>query len=68
LNTASANSDYDKDGYSDKQEYLNSLANKADPDGAAYDLKAKNSPGGTGYITPAKGSAFPSIYKLLLKR
>jgi hypothetical protein len=68
LTTANAASDSDKDGYSDKQEYLNSLAGYNDPNGTGYDPTTKNVPGGTGYQTPAKGSALPSIYKLLLKR
>ena len=41
LTTATATSDFDKDGYIDKQEYLN---------GESYDPKIINVPGGPGYI------------------
>ncbi len=52
LITASAGSDYDHDGYSDRQEYLNSLVGN-DPAGNLYDPTQKNAPGGTGYHEPA---------------
>jgi hypothetical protein len=41
LTTATATSDFDKDGYTDKQEYLN---------GGSYDPKVINPPGGPGYV------------------
>ncbi len=41
LTTATATSDFDKDGYTDKQEYLN---------GGIYDPKIYNLPGGPGFI------------------
>ena len=66
LTTANATSDADKDGYSDKQEYLNLLANETDPVGTVYDPTAKNIPGGTGYVAPIP-VVLPAIYKLLLK-
>lgn len=49
-NTTTANdkTDYDRDGYTDLQEYLNQATN--DPAGGAYDPKLANAPGGTGYI------------------
>ena len=62
LTTATSNSDYDEDGYSDLQEYLNSLAGK-DPAGAEYDPTVKNAPGGTGY---SGGKALQAVYELLL--
>ncbi|MCW5198756.1 hypothetical protein VU06_03295, partial [Desulfobulbus sp. F3] len=65
LTTASASSDYDKDGYSDLQEYLNALAGQNDPAGAPCNPKEKNAPGGTGYRNPM---AWLPAVKLLLKR
>ena len=49
-NTTTANdkTDYDRDGYTDLQEYLNQAT--TDPAGGAYDPKLANAPGGTGYI------------------
>jgi hypothetical protein len=41
LTTATATSDFDKDGYTDKQEYIN---------GGSYNPKVVNPPGGTGYV------------------
>jgi hypothetical protein len=49
LTTANATSDYDKDGYTDLQEYLNQQNSETDPLGAAYNPKIRNAPGGTGY-------------------
>jgi hypothetical protein len=62
LTTADAKSDYDKDGYSDLQEYLNSLVGK-DPAGAEYNPTVKNAPGGTGY---SGKSHLRAVYNLLL--
>ncbi len=53
LTTASASTDWDNDGYTDLQEYLNQLAGETDPAGNSYDPKGKNAPGGTGYRKPA---------------
>jgi hypothetical protein len=63
LVTANAQSDFDKDGYKDIQEYLNDLANETDPLGAIYDPLTENAPGGTGYRNPA--SILPVIFMLL---
>ena len=49
LTTANATSDYDRDGYSDLQEFLNWQSGLTDPLGAAYDPKTANAPGGEGY-------------------
>jgi ELWxxDGT repeat protein len=65
LTTADAKSDFDKDGYSDLQEYLNALAGETDPAGAPYNPKEKNAPGGTGYQNPR---AWLPAVKLLLKQ
>ena len=46
--TATDKTDYDRDGYTDLQEYLNQAT--TDPAGGAYDPKLANAPGGTGYI------------------
>ena len=50
LSTANDKSDYDRDGYTDLQEFLNQSENKTDPTGGAYDPKLANAPGGTGYV------------------
>jgi hypothetical protein len=58
--------DYDNDGYSDYQEYLN--RNITDPEGAAFDPTAINAAGGEGYIAPpANGGAkiSPILFLLL---
>ncbi len=49
LTTANRTSDYDRDGYSDLQEYQNNLRRHVDPDGTAFDLTGANKPGGEGY-------------------
>lgn len=48
--TANGASDYDWDGYTDLQEFLNQTVNATDPAGGAYDPKLANAPGGTGYV------------------
>ncbi len=50
LTTASNMTDFDKDGYSDLQEYLNASAGETDPEGNVYNLVVRNSPEGTGFI------------------
>ena len=50
LTTADGTTDYDRDGYSDLQEYLNGLGGETDPHGGEYDPKTANAPGGTGYV------------------
>lgn len=47
--TANDKSDWDRDGYTDLQEYLNQANNETDPVGGVYDPKMMNAPGGTGY-------------------
>lgn len=49
LDVANAFTDWDRDGYSDVQEYLNQLAGETDPKGNVYNPKEKNAAGGTGY-------------------
>jgi len=51
-NTTAANryTDWDRDGYTDLQEYLNQLNSEKDPAGGEYDPKTVNAPGGTGYV------------------
>uniref|UniRef100_UPI0040562F54 hypothetical protein n=1 Tax=Candidatus Electronema sp. TaxID=2698783 RepID=UPI0040562F54 len=67
LTAAGAGTDYDKDGYSDKQEYLNELAGEIDPDGTAYDPNEKNAPNGTGWKnSAAAGASLQAVYQLLL--
>ncbi len=53
LTTANSVSDFDHDGYSDKQEYLNDKAGLRDPSGKIYDPKIVNAPGGLGYFPRA---------------
>jgi hypothetical protein len=60
-----ATDDYDGDGYSDYQEYLNSVNGETDPDGASYDPAMKNASGGTGYIAPR--ISLPAVNLLLLQ-
>ena len=55
LTLAGAASDYDKDGYTDLQEYLNETAGETDPAGNAYDPLVKNAPGGTGFNPVSNG-------------
>jgi hypothetical protein len=61
LTTADATTDYDNDGYSDLQEYLNSSAAETDPQGNPYDPKTVNAPGGTGYVPISSSSSFWTI-------
>ena len=56
--TANHISDYDKDGYTDLQEYLNGIVFETDPVGGEYDPKVINAPGGTGYNAHSSSSAF----------
>lgn len=68
LTTADKTSDYDGDGYTDLQEYLNSAAGENDPHGIPYNPREKNAPGGTGYIPGNSNNSFwtimlPSILK-----
>lgn len=56
--TATAISDYDQDGYTDLQEYLNYIAGETDPLGAEYNPKEVNAPGGTGYNPNSSSSNF----------
>jgi hypothetical protein len=49
LTTADAFSDYDRDGYTDLQEYLNNLSGQVDPAGEKYDPTVANAPHGTGF-------------------
>jgi hypothetical protein len=65
LNVFSKNGDYDKDGYSDYQEYLN--RHTLDPGEVAFNPTVKNAAGGTGYIAPSNGGAtIPATLFLLL--
>ncbi len=62
LTVANATSDYDKDGYSDLQEYTN--RGETDLNGVSYNPTVKNVAGGTGYIKPSNGPP-PGINLLL---
>ena len=61
-----ATGDYDNDGYSDYQEYLN--RNELDPSGNPYDPTIANAAGGTGYSEPNidTPAVIPAIKLLLL--
>ena len=63
LTVFTASGDYDNDGYSDYQEYLN--RNEIDLEGNSYDPQVKNAPSGTGYIRNVR--FLPGIYLLLTK-
>ncbi len=66
LQTANATTDYDSDGYSDLQEYLN--RDILDNQGNSYDPKVKNASGGPGYIPSLlfNRGFLPAILMLLL--
>ncbi len=49
LTTASSVSDYDRDGYTDRQEYLNQEADVFDPEGNICNPLQHNAPGGQSY-------------------
>ncbi len=63
LTVFSASGDYDNDGYTDLQEFLN--RNELDPQGAVYDPLAANAPYGTGYINSA--TFLPAVLQILLQ-
>ncbi|MEA3358467.1 MAG: cohesin domain-containing protein [Thermodesulfobacteriota bacterium] len=63
LTIANQFSDFDKDRYTDIQEFLNQQNNELDPDGNPYNPKQINAPSGTGYIETTDIS---SILLLLL--
>jgi len=66
LTTTTKTSDYDKDGYSDLQEYLNQLLGENDPNGSSYNPKVFNTPGGIGYIEKSNMFYLPSTITYLL--
>jgi len=72
LTTADSHSDYDRDGYSDVQEYLNNRNHHLDPKGVSFDLTAANAPGGEGYVqngdSTLSSSRIEAVLRLLLKR
>jgi hypothetical protein len=72
LTTANSTSDYDRDGYTDLQEYLNNKNRSADPDGLSFDLSAANAAGGEGYEVVEKegiiNRALGIILNFLLSR
>lgn len=67
LNVFTATGDYDHDGYSDLQEYLN--RGELDPDDQTYDPVVINAPGGPGYVPPTNpvNPINPAINLLLLR-
>lgn len=65
LTTAGATSDFDRDGYTDLQEYQNFMNGELDPEGNPFGPTDKNISGGTGYVAPAS-AILPVIYMLLL--
>ncbi len=65
IGAASATSDTDHDGYSDKQEYLNQSNGILDSNGAIFDPNVKNAPNGVGY---AAKNFMPAIYMLMLNK
>lgn len=60
--TAHATSDYDRDGYTDLQEFRNAQNGEKDTAGTPYDPKKNNAPGGTGHVS----RILPPILQLLL--
>jgi hypothetical protein len=65
LDVFSYNGDFDHDGYTDYQEYLNDLNGERDPLGNSYIPTEKNAAGGAGYV-PRGFNALPAINLLLL--
>ncbi len=63
LTTASALTDYDQDGYSDLQEYLNQLSGMLDSNGTQFNPTVANASGGVGYVEPHPDS---NILKMLI--
>lgn len=61
LTTADQTSDFEGDGYTDLQEYLNYLAGETDPQLMPYNPKVKNAPGGTGYVSVKSNNSFWNI-------
>lgn len=64
LNYYTATGDYDGDGYSDYQEYLNDQNDETDPVGTLFDPSEENASGGIGYI--AIRFTLPAVNMLLL--
>ena len=64
LTTLGTNLDYDGDGYSDLQEYLNSM-NTLDSDSNIYDPTETNASGGPGWQGNGKKMAMPWLFLLL---
>ncbi|WP_136808907.1 hypothetical protein [Desulfosediminicola flagellatus] len=64
LDVFSENGDYDEDGYSDYQEYLN--RDSQDPEGNAFDPTVVNAPGGDGYGMQSDGSAIVPALLIML--
>ncbi|WP_028580458.1 cohesin domain-containing protein [Desulfogranum japonicum] len=56
--TADALTDFDGDHYTDLQEFLNSVANLTDPNGADFVPNVANAAGGVGYNNPNTSKAF----------
>ncbi len=66
LTTASRSSDFDGDGYTDLQEYLNGLRAETDPQGNVYDPLVFNAPGGTGYNSGAPSNILLLVLPAIL--
>jgi hypothetical protein len=65
LGVFSKDGDYDEDGYSDYQEYLN--RDLRDPEDGLYDPVEVNTQGGVGYVSPSNGiNVLPAILQLML--
>ncbi|MCI5164009.1 MAG: hypothetical protein D3917_18735 [Candidatus Electrothrix sp. AX5] len=68
LVSANTLSDWDQDGYTDLQEYLNQLIGETDSEGWPYDPKSINTPGGTGYHKPGNGNVWLLFLPAILGR
>jgi hypothetical protein len=64
LNIFTATGDYDKDGYSDYQEYHNWHDGVDDPNGTEFDPIVVNAPGGVGWVAPSTLGVLPALYLL----
>ena len=55
-NSNDQTSDFDKDGYTDWQEFLNAVAGVTDPQGNAFNPQVQNAPDGVGYLSHSNNS------------
>ncbi len=67
LDTADSTSDFDGDGYTDLQEYLNQLAGAVDDKGNKFNPTVKNAPGGPGFSGQQANSEFWMLFNTVIQ-